>query len=56
MKKHNRETLKVKKVTIASLSKDELKEALAAGPDNGVNKACWDNTWTAYLCNLVYSS
>lgn len=41
--------LELKKRTIANLTNEEMKEV------KGGLKACWENLWTLYHCDVVYT-
>jgi hypothetical protein len=42
--------LDLKKSTIANLTQKEMNEI-----NGGVNTACWENLWTLYHCQVVYT-
>lgn len=42
--------LKLNKQTVSNLSRDELSNIKAG------EKACWENLWTVYYCDIVYTA
>jgi hypothetical protein len=43
--------LKLNKQTVSDLSRDELSNIKA-----GAQKGCWENIWTLYSCDVVYTA
>jgi hypothetical protein len=52
MKNNKRSLLKLNKVTVADLSRAEL-DAIDAGAAR--QTACWENLWTLYECDVMYT-
>ncbi|MCU0285398.1 MAG: hypothetical protein MUF15_03260 [Acidobacteria bacterium] len=44
-----KKNLKLNKQTISDLSREELSNIKAA------EKACWENLWTVYYCDVIYT-
>lgn len=45
--------LELNKKTIAGVNWQELKKIKAGG--EAAFKACWENLWTLYYCDLIYT-
>ena len=54
MKTKENKKLVLNKTTIATLNGDEQKNILA-GADPLEYSACWENLWTAYHCDMVWT-
>ena len=42
--------LRLNKQTVSNLSRNDLNNVKAGG-----QQACWENLWTMYYCNVVYT-